>query len=135
MTPEDFLRMYPDDVRYHKEHMWLRISENNATFGITYYAQEQLGDIVYIEFPEVGAEVKADAIIGEIESTKTTSTIEAPVSGKIIEVNKGLEDIPDIINEDPYGRGWIATMEISNPEEVNALMDANRYRHYIEESK
>lgn len=135
MNTEDLLRMFPDDMMYHKDHMWLKLSGHKATIGITYFAQEQLGDIVFIEFPEVGAEVGANAVIGEIESTKTTSTLEAPVSGKIIEVNKGLEEIPDIINEDPYGRGWIATMEISNPEEVNALMDANRYRNYIEESK
>ncbi len=135
MNPEDLLRMYPEDLRYHKDHMWLKVSGNRATIGITYFAQEQLGDIVFVEFPEVGAKVETNAIIGEIESTKTTSTLEAPVSGKIIEVNKGLEEIPDIINEDPYGRGWIAAMEISNPEEVNALMDSMRYRNYIEESK
>ena len=104
--------MYPDDLKYHKDHMWLRAKGNRAKIGITYYAQEQLGDIVYIELPEVGIEVDANAVMGEIESTKTTAPIEAPVSGKIVEVNDGIEDVPEIINEDPYGRGWMAVIDM-----------------------
>ena len=125
--------MYPDDLKYHKDHMWLRAKGNRVKIGITYYAQEQLGDIVYIELPEVGTEVDANAIIGEIESTKTTSTVEAPVSGRIVEVNDGLEEMPEIINEDPYGRGWIAMIDMLNPEEMNDLMDSKGYQNYIEE--
>jgi len=126
--------MYPDDFKYHKDHMWLRAKGNRAKIGITHYAQEQLGDIVYIEMPEVGIEVDANAIIGEIESTKTTSTIEAPVSGKIVEINDGIEDMPEVINEDPYGRGWIVVIDMSHPEELNDLMDSKVYQNYIEEA-
>ncbi len=124
--------MYPDDLKYHKDHMWLRAKGNRAKIGITYYAQEQLGDIVYIELPATGGEVDANAVIGEIESTKTTATIEAPVSGRIVEVNDGIEDIPEVINEDPYGRGWIAVIDMSDPEELNDLMDSKTYQNYIE---
>ena len=124
--------MYPDDLRYHKDHMWLRAKGNRAKIGITYYAQEQLGDIVFIELPETGIETDANAIIGEIESTKTTSTIEAPVSGKIVEINDGLEETPEVINEDPYGKGWIAVIDMTDPEEVNDLMDSKGYQNYIE---
>ena len=126
--------MYPDDLKYHKDHMWVRAKGNRAKIGITHYAQEQLGDIVYIEMPEVGIEVDANAIIGEIESTKTTSTIEAPVSGKIVEINDGIEDMPEVINEDPYGRGWIVVIDMSHPEELNDLMDSRVYQNYIEEA-
>ena len=126
--------MYPDDLKYHKDHMWVRAKGNRAKIGITHYAQEQLGDIVYIEMPEVGIEVDANAIIGEIESTKTTSTIEAPVSGKIVEINDGIEDMPEVINEDPYGRGWIVVIDMSHPEELNDLMDSKVYQNYIEEA-
>jgi glycine cleavage system H protein len=124
--------MYPDDLRYHKDHMWLRAKGNRAKIGITYYAQEQLGDIVFIELPETGIETNANAIIGEIESTKTTSTIEAPVSGKIVEINDALEETPEVINEDPYGKGWIAVIDMTDPEEVNDLMDSKGYQNYIE---
>ncbi len=126
--------MYPEDLKYHKDHMWVKTKGKRAKIGITYYAQEQLGDIVYIELPEVGSEVDANSVIGEIESTKTTDTIEAPVSGKIVEINEELEDMPEVINEDPYGRGWIAVIEMSNPEELNDLMDSKAYQDYIEES-
>ncbi len=127
--------MYPDDLKYHKDHMWLRSTGTKARIGVTYYAQEQLGDIVYIELPEVGIEVDANAVIGEIESTKTTSTIEAPVSGKIVEVNESIEEAPEIINEDPYGKGWIAVIEMSNPSETSDLMDSKGYQNHIEELK
>ncbi len=125
--------MYPDDLKYHKDHMWLRATGNKAKIGITHYAQEQLGDIVYVELPEKGSDVQRDAVIGEIESTKTTSTIEAPVSGRIIEVNNALDDTPEAINEDSYGKGWIAVIEMGNREDISHLMDAREYQNYIEE--
>lgn len=127
--------MYPEELKYHKDHMWVRTKGNRAKIGVTYYAQEQLGDIVYIELPEMGVEVDANSVIGEIESTKTTATIEAPVSGKIVELNEELEDMPEIINEDPYGRGWIAVIDMSNPGELDDLMDSKTYQEYIEEPK
>ena len=127
--------MYPDDLKYHKDHMWLRATGSTAKIGITHYAQEQLGDIVYVELPEAGSGVEMDAVIGEIESTKTTSTIEAPVRGKIIEVNNALDDTPEVINEDPYGKGWIAVIEMENKEDISRLMDSREYQNYIEEVK
>lgn len=127
--------MYPDDLKYHKDHMWLHASGNKAKIGITHYAQEQLGDIVYVELPEAGSEVKMNAVIGEIESTKTTSAIEAPVGGKIIEVNNALGDTPEVINEDSYGKGWIAVIEMENKEDISRLMDSREYQNYIEEVK
>ena len=125
--------MIPEDLRYHREHMWIRLQGRKGTIGITHYAQEHLGDVVYVEIPEVGNDVNSDAHIGEIESTKTTAPIEAPVSGRIVEVNEELEDSPDLLNEDPYGRGWIAVLEISDPAEVEDLMDAKKYQKYLEE--
>ena len=127
--------MYPGDLKYHKDHMWLHASGNKAKIGITHYAQEQLGDIVYVELPEAGSEVEMNAVIGEIESTKTTSAIEAPVGGKIIEVNNALGDTPEVINEDSYGKGWIAVIEMGNKEDINHLMDSKEYQNYIEEVK
>jgi len=127
--------MYPDDLKYHKDHMWLHANGNKAKIGITHYAQEQLGDIVYVELPETGSEVEMNAVIGEIESTKTTSAIEAPVGGKIIEVNNALDDTPEVINEDSYGKGWIAVIEMGNKEDINHLMDSKEYQNYIEEVK
>ena len=127
--------MYPDDLKYHKDHMWLHANGNKAKIGITHYAQEQLGDIVYVELPETGSEVEMNAVIGEIESTKTTSAIEAPVGGKIIEVNNTLGDTPEVINEDSYGKGWIAVIEMENKEDISRLMDSREYQNYIEEVK
>ena len=127
--------MYPDDLKYHKDHMWLHANGNKAKIGITHYAQEQLGDIVYVELPETGSEVEMNAVIGEIESTKTTSAIEAPVGGKIIEVNNALDDTPEVINDDSYGKGWIAVIEMGNKEDINHLMDSKEYQNYIEEVK
>ena len=127
--------MYPGDLKYHKDHMWLHANGNKAKIGITHYAQEQLGDIVYVELPETGSEVEMNAVIGEIESTKTTSAIEAPVGGKIIEVNNALDDTPEVINEDSYGKGWIAVIEMGNKEDINHLMDSKEYQNYIEEVK
>ena len=127
--------MYPDDLKYHKDHMWLHANGNKAKIGITHYAQEQLGDIVYVELPETGSKVEMNAVIGEIESTKTTSAIEAPVGGKIIEVNNALDDTTEVINEDSYGKGWIAVIEMGNKEDINHLMDSKEYQNYIEEVK
>jgi glycine cleavage system H protein len=113
--------------------MWLRVQGRRGTIGITHYAQEQLGDVVYIEIPEIGLDVEADAHIGEIESTKTTSPIEAPVSGRIVEINEDLEDSPDLVNEDPYKRGWIAVIEMADTVEADELMSAKEYKKYLEE--
>lgn len=123
----------PDDIKFHREHTWVKISGKKATIGITDYAQESLGDIVYIDLPEVDTDVEANTEIAEIESTKATSAVIAPISGTIIEVNEKLEDSPEIINEDPYGKGWIAVLEIADESELDDLMDEEEYERYIEE--
>jgi glycine cleavage system H protein len=125
--------MNPEDLKYHNEHAWIRVSGKKATIGITNYAQKALGDIVYIDLPEEETHVEAGTEMSEIESTKTSSPVIAPVSGTIIEVNEKLDDNPEIINEDPYGKGWIAVVEIENPAELEELMDASDYEKHTEE--
>ncbi len=125
--------MSPDDLKYHKEHSWARIEGKKATIGITNYAQETLGDIVYIELPDVNTEVDKDSEIAEIESTKATSPIIAPVTGKIVRVNEELSENPEIINGDPYEKGWIAVIEISDAKEIEELLDAEAYDKYVAE--
>ncbi|HCL81068.1 MAG TPA: glycine cleavage system protein GcvH [Nitrospiraceae bacterium] len=125
--------MNPDNLKYHKEHTWVKVNGKKATVGITDYAQDALGDIVYIDLPEADTEVEASTEMSEIESTKATSAVIAPVSGTIMEANEKLADSPEIINEDPYGKGWIAVIEMSNESELEDLMDAGDYEKYIEE--
>jgi glycine cleavage system H protein len=125
--------MNPEDVRYHKEHTWVKVSGRKGTIGITDYAQDALGDIVYIDLPEVDSDVEANSEISEIESTKATSSVISPVSGKVLEVNEDLLETPEIINEDPYDKGWIAVIEIDNDAELDDLMDAAEYGKYVEE--
>ncbi len=125
--------MNPEDVKYHKEHTWVKVSGNTATVGITGFAQESLGDIVYIDEPETGNAVKAGNELTEIESTKTTSSVISPVSGTVTEFNGELTDSPEIINEDPYGKGWIAVLEIDDDSQLKDLMDAGEYEKYLEE--
>jgi len=124
---------FPEDLKYHKEHTWVRVSGKKATIGITDYAQDALGDIVYIDLPEVDAEIAKDSEFSEIESTKATSSVIAPVTGTIIEVNEDLDESPEIINEDPYGKGWIAVVELTDPSELDDLLDGADYERYIEE--
>ncbi|MEJ2696403.1 MAG: glycine cleavage system protein GcvH [Candidatus Sulfobium sp.] len=125
--------MNPDDNKYHKEHTWVKVDGKKGTVGITDYAQDSLGDIVYIDLPEVGSLVDADHEISEIESTKATSSVISPVSGKIVKVNEELAESPEIINEDPYGKGWVVVIELDDPSEVDELMDSSDYEKYIEE--
>ena len=125
--------MNPENLRYHKEHTWVRISGKKATIGITDYAQESLGDIVYVDLPEVESIAEANSEISEIESAKTTSSVISPVSGTVIEVNEDLIESPEIINEEPYGKGWIAVIEIRDTWELDELMDASEYERYVEE--
>ena len=125
--------MNPEDIKYHKEHTWVRVSGRKGTIGITDYAQDALGDIVYIDLPEVESSVEANNEISEIESTKATSSVISPVTGKIIKVNEELAEVPEIINEDPYGKGWIAVIEMDDPEDADNLMDSSEYDKYIED--
>ncbi|MEJ2181974.1 MAG: glycine cleavage system protein GcvH [Nitrospirota bacterium] len=125
--------MNPDELKYHKEHTWARAEGHKATIGITDYAQDALGDIVYIDLPEVDNTVEANSEISEIESTKATSSVISPVSGTIVKVNEELSETPEVINEDPYGKGWIAVVELSSDAELSDLMDASDYEKYVEE--
>jgi len=125
--------METDELKYHKEHTWVKVSGRKATIGITDYAQDSLGDIVYIDLPEVDTDVEMNSEIGEIESTKATSSFISPISGRVIEVNEELSESPEIINEDPYGKGWIAILEIDDISELDDLMDASEYAKYVEE--
>ena len=125
--------MNPDDIKYHREHAWVRTDGNKATVGITDYAQQQLGDIVYVDLPEAETEVDADSELSDIESTKATSPVVSPVSGTVVEVNEELADSPEIINEDPYGNGWLVVIQMSDPSEINDLLAKDEYEKYIAE--
>jgi glycine cleavage system H protein len=127
--------MNPDDIKYHREHAWVRVEGKHATVGITDFAQQQLGDIVYVDLPEVDTEVDADSELCEIESTKSTSPVVSPVSGTMHEVNDDLADSPEIINEDPYGNGWIVVITMSDPSEVNDLMSRDEYEKFLKEEE
>jgi glycine cleavage system H protein len=125
---------YPEELRYHPEHDWARIEGDQATFGITWYAQETLGEVVFFEPPEVGSEVSKDRPYAEVESVKAVSDVFAPLSGEVVEVNEAAGESPDVINEDPYGEGWMVKVRLSDPGEVDGLLDAAAYRALLEES-
>ena len=118
---------YPDDLLYHAEHDWVRIDGETATFGITWFAQDALGEVVFFDPPEVGSTVTAGESYAEVESVKAVSDVIAPLSGEIVEVNTGLGDTPEAINEDPYGEGWMVKVALSEPGERDQLMDAKTY--------
>jgi len=123
--------MIPEDLRYHKEHEWVRLNEQRATLGISDFAQDALGDVVFVDLPKVGSELTVNQEIGDVESTKATSSLYSPVSGKIVEVNADLQDHPEYLNQDPYGKGWIAVIELANPADVEALMTALQYEEFL----
>jgi glycine cleavage system H protein len=126
--------MYPEDLRYTREHEWARVEGDRVTVGITDYAQDALGDIVYIDLPTVGTAVTAGERFGEVESTKSVSDIYSPVSGTIVQRNDDLDKNPEIINSDPHGRGWLIVVEASDPSEAEGLMDADAYDRLVSES-
>ena len=118
---------YPDDLKYHAEHDWARVDGDTATLGITWYAQDQLGEVVFFDPPDVGATITKDQAYAEVESVKAVSDVIAPLSGEIVEVNDALKDSPEQINDDSYGEGWLVKIELSEPSEIDALMDAASY--------
>jgi glycine cleavage system H protein len=124
---------FPEQLRYTKDHEWVAADENRARVGITDYAQDALGDIVFVQPPEVGRAVAAMTACAEVESTKSVSDIYAPVAGTVVEVNASLADTPELLNQSPYGNGWIFVIEMSDPSEVQGLMDAGAYRRLVEE--
>jgi glycine cleavage system H protein len=122
---------YPDDLRYHPEHDWARIEGDEAKFGITWYAQDALGEVVFYEPPEVGAEVRKDGAYAEVESVKAVSEVYAPLSGEIVEVNDKIADSPELLNEDPYGEGWMVRVKLAEPGEADELLDVEAYRKLL----
>jgi glycine cleavage system H protein len=125
---------YPDELLYHPEHDWARIEGDEATLGITWYAQDALGEVVFFDPPDVGTDVAKDQPYAEVESVKAVSEVYAPLSGEVTEINQAVDDSPETINEDPYGRGWLAKVKLSDPSEADDLMDAAAYRNLLEEN-
>jgi len=125
---------YPEDLRYSSEHEWAAVEEGNRIrVGITDFAQDALGDVVYVDIPEEGTEVRAGDTFGEVESTKSVSDIFSPVTGRVVQRNAALSETPELVNQDPYGEGWMAVIEMSDPEELDDLLDAAAYRRLVEE--
>jgi glycine cleavage system H protein len=123
---------YPEDLRYHPEHDWARIADGEATFGITWYAQDALGEVVFFDPPEVGASVTANQSYAEVESVKAVSDVIAPLSGEVTAVNEAVSETPELINEDPYEAGWLIKVRLSDPSEVDGLLDASTYKAQLE---
>jgi glycine cleavage system H protein len=126
---------FPKDLKYTKEHEWVREENGSVVVGITDYAQDSLGDVVYVELPQEGGIVTKDEPFGVVESVKAVSDLYSPVSGKVVEVNDAIADSPEVINEDPYGDAWMVKVEVGNPPETTELLTAEEYQNYIEEEK
>ena len=124
--------MYPEDLKYSKEHEWVRINGSIAEVGVTLFAQESLGDVVYVDLPEVGSEVEQFAKFGEIESVKAVSDLFCPVEGKIVEINRKLVENPEVVNVEPYGAGWLIKVQLSDSSKLDELMDAATYESTLE---
>lgn len=126
--------MNPTDLRYNDSHQWVRLDDNVGTIGITNYAQDQLGDIVYVELPQVGDEVGAGDSVASVESVKAVSDVYSPISGEVAEVNEALADTPEMINQDCYGEGWLIKIKLSDPSELTSLMSAEEYQKHLSEA-
>jgi glycine cleavage system H protein len=124
---------YPEDLRYHAEHDWVRIDGDEATFGVTWFAQDALGELVHFEAPEEGSTVTKDQSYAEVESVKAVSDVIAPLSGEVLEVNSAVANAPETVNEDPYGDGWLVRVRLSDPGQVDALMDVEAYKQHVAE--
>ncbi|MCP5112199.1 MAG: glycine cleavage system protein GcvH [bacterium] len=127
--------MYPENYRYTKDHEWLTVEGDTATIGITHHAQSELGDIVYVDLPRPGDAVAADKTMGSVESVKAVSDIYSPLTGEVVEVNEGLADAPEKVNEDPHGEAWMVKVKLSKPGELDNLMSAADYKAYIEKGE
>ncbi|HWN23366.1 MAG TPA: glycine cleavage system protein GcvH [Gaiellaceae bacterium] len=125
---------YPEELKYHAEHDWARIEGDEATLGVTWFAQDALGELVHFEAPEQGSSVTRDSSYGEVESVKAVSDVIAPLSGEILEVNSKVVEAPETVNEDPYGDGWLIRIRLGDPSEVEALLDAAAYKQVLAES-
>jgi glycine cleavage system H protein len=122
---------FPEDLKYTKDHEWIRIEGNIGTIGITDHAQSELGDVVFVDIPSDLGEVTCGKAFGTIEAVKTVADVYAPVSGKVVEINSAVNDNPEVVNKDPYGEGWLIKVEITNPDELNSLLDVNAYKQLI----
>jgi glycine cleavage system H protein len=127
--------MYPSDYRYTKEHEWIKVASDTGTIGITDYAQHELGDVVFVELPAVGAKITAGQVFGTVESVKAVSEIFAPVSGVVTEANAALSSTPETVNNDPHGAGWLIKVKLANPADVSGLMDAAAYQAFVSEKE
>lgn len=125
--------MNPNDLKYAKEHEWVRVDGDTATIGISDFAQDQLGEVVYVDLPSEGDEITAGDTFGEVESVKSVSELYAPVSGQVVKINDALEDAPERVNEEPYGEGWMIVVKLSDPSQVDDLLDAGAYEAFIAE--
>jgi len=125
---------YPDDLLYHPEHDWARVAGDEAVLGVTWYAQDALGELVHYEPPDVGSTVSRNASYGEVESVKAVSDLVAPLSGEVLEVNQAVVDAPETVNEDPYGEGWLVRIRLTNPDETSELLDLAAYRKVLDEA-
>jgi len=125
--------MYPEDFKYTREHEWVKVEGDVGIVGITFYAQQALGDIVYVDLPKVGTRVEQGKPLGSVESVKAVSDIYAPVSGEVIEVNEALVEKPELLNRDPHGAAWLAKIRLNSPEELNSLLDAGQYQALVAE--
>jgi glycine cleavage system H protein len=124
---------YPGELRYHPEHDWARIEGGEATFGVTWFAQDALGELVHFEAPEEGATLKKDESYAEVESVKAVSDVVAPLSGEVVAVNRAVVDAPETVNDDPYGEGWLVRVRLSDPDEVDGLMSVDAYKQHLAE--
>lgn len=122
---------FPEDLKYTKDHEWIRVEGNIGTIGITDHAQSELGDVVFVDIPSDLAEITCGKAFGTIEAVKTVADVYAPVSGKVLEINSAVNDNPEVVNKDPYGEGWLIKIEVTNPEELNNLLDVNAYKQLI----
>jgi glycine cleavage system H protein len=126
---------YPDDLLYHPEHDWARVEGEEATFGLTWYAQDSLGEVVFFDPPDAGTTLAKDDPYAEVESVKAVSDVYAPLSGEVLAVNSAIAETPETINEDPYGKGWLVRVKLSDPAEADGLMNAEAYRNMLEEAR
>jgi glycine cleavage system H protein len=126
---------FPEDLYYSKEHVWVRLAAGKAVIGITDHAQKELGAIVFADLPEEGADIEKNEVLGSLESSKTVAEVFAPISGQVLKPNRDLEEDPSFINDDPYGTGWLVTMEMDDPDELEGLLNSVEYENYLEKKE
>ena len=126
---------YPDDLYYTRNHLWVRIQGTRATVGVTDYAQREMGEVLFVDLPEEGSQVEKDDVFGSLESSKTVAELRCPVSGEIVSINKDLEEEPSLVNDDPYGNGWLVVVEIDDPNELEEMINAADYEEFLEQKE